>query len=41
MNDITIKQSTVICGDHFEKDCFDGKQRLKEGAVPTLFKNKV
>lgn len=32
--------SSVLCGDHFDKACFDRtgqRTRLKEGSIPTVF----
>lgn len=43
-------KNSVVCSEHFTKDCFDNandlyksfgiKKRLKEGAVPTVFIRK-
>nr|CAH0100623.1 unnamed protein product [Daphnia galeata] len=50
MEDIKITKSSIICSDHFEKDCFfqvqgydrfQNHRRLKKNAVPTIFKKKV
>jgi hypothetical protein len=38
--DVTFSKYSVVCSDHFEKECFEQsylQRKLKQEAVPTIF----